>query len=359
MEHAFMKNKMNRWENCFTHDMLVNFTGKFASIIACGRQTVTNNFTQTAQHLQWHISWHFMCLEFRLNWNGFHHDHFLHAVRILMWNMQPEIKFWRWYVSAGSCQCKRRFMTLMQHVSAGSWQLADLDVSDLDVSDLTGKKLWPTHLPSNGPSLQDAPVSRRHNRKDVAVDCPRTCRTLVLADLTWNMHAWRPNDVVRKIASHMFSWNANMASYRHRWENCFTHDMLVNFTRKIASLMTCIHRENCPHDLLELDAVSAGSWIFVHCYKRKFQTQNIFLWNFRKCDMQRGQKPRANYSGTLRRPNVGTWTLCMEDIWPCLSQRIHGEYMMTCMFFLRTYVEVAQARMPTSSQTPWGLLVHT
>ena len=123
---------------------------------------------------------------------------------------------------------------LMQHVIAGSWQLADLAVSDL-----TGKKLWPMHLPSNGPSLQDAPVSRRHNRKDVVLDYPRTCRTLVLADLN-KEHAcmktkWRCSQncftyvfveckhglLPTSLGKLLHSWHAG----KLHWENCFTHDM--------------------------------------------------------------------------------------------------------------------------------------
>ena len=42
---------------------------------------------------------------------------------------------------------------------------------------------------------------------------------------------------------------------RHRPEIALTHDMLVDFTGKIASIMACgrLHWENCSHDLLEME----------------------------------------------------------------------------------------------------------
>ena len=108
-------------------------------------------------------------------------------------------------------------MTLMQHVSAGSWQLADLAVSDL-----TGKTLWPT--PSFFGHTSRWPKRECQPHHKPRGDCWYTLRTVL-----------------------SFSFST-----------CFTG--------KIASLMTCIHRKNCPRNLLELDAVSAGSWIRLKIY---------------------------------------------------------------------------------------------
>ena len=65
----------------------------------------------------------------------------------------------------------------------------------------------------------------------------------------------RPPTVIPWLFCFVLLKENDMTHGRHGRENCFNHDMLVDFTNKFASIMACgrPYRGNCFHDLLELE----------------------------------------------------------------------------------------------------------